>query len=449
MFGSPYGLLSPRVFLNSISRGCIANMVPSSQRLIDSVSTPSKTSDALIITDARCLPGCEGGLVVNELGEWLGMVTLPLSLIDGSAVELNLVISNFTLLPWLKNSILNTADSTQLTISPAAAIVSPLLAAERAVVMVRIGSSWGTAIILSSSGYILTNAHVVRPYLVTAPVSKNGASSAPDPLKPTFSVGVKAYARLDHFHFQNMQSNSPATWVKAEAIYVSHGPWDIALLKLNDLPDLFTLPFNTKYDPAFPFVSQHVFAAGFPLFTPRSGIKATITHGILSKISYLPGSQNPILYQTDVSIHQGNSGGALFAIKPGFEINIIGMITSNVKHSRRFRPSLDQPEKEIATIIPSLNFSIPSLCLKALTRYVVSLNDSELLSLEQAPSIIKDIWQLQERGNIPPIPVRKLPPDILLSKERKIDKDKPKENKDPVQLKINYSPTKPYNKSRL
>ena len=44
---TPFGLLSPEVFLNSQSRGIISNTAGPQQ--------------VLIMTDARCVPGCEGG----------------------------------------------------------------------------------------------------------------------------------------------------------------------------------------------------------------------------------------------------------------------------------------------------------------------------------------------------------------------------------------------------
>ena len=48
--GTPFGTLSPSVFLNSVSQGVISNMVLNSDNSL-----------ALILTDARCIPGCEGG----------------------------------------------------------------------------------------------------------------------------------------------------------------------------------------------------------------------------------------------------------------------------------------------------------------------------------------------------------------------------------------------------
>ena len=47
MVGTPFGAMSPSVFLNSVSEGIVCNMAGSNQELI--------------VTDARCIPGTEGG----------------------------------------------------------------------------------------------------------------------------------------------------------------------------------------------------------------------------------------------------------------------------------------------------------------------------------------------------------------------------------------------------
>lgn len=49
--GTPFGSLSPMVFFNSVSQGIIAN----------TVRDASSEALSLILTDARCIPGCEGG----------------------------------------------------------------------------------------------------------------------------------------------------------------------------------------------------------------------------------------------------------------------------------------------------------------------------------------------------------------------------------------------------
>lgn len=51
---SPFGSLSPRVFLNSLSHGIISNV--------------SNSAGDILLTDARCVMGSEGAPVYAVLG---------------------------------------------------------------------------------------------------------------------------------------------------------------------------------------------------------------------------------------------------------------------------------------------------------------------------------------------------------------------------------------------
>jgi len=50
---TPFGNLSPAVFLNSVSKGIVSNIVGAESELI--------------LTDARCIPGTEGGALYTDL----------------------------------------------------------------------------------------------------------------------------------------------------------------------------------------------------------------------------------------------------------------------------------------------------------------------------------------------------------------------------------------------
>ncbi len=51
MFSTPLGSFCPEVFLASLSTGCVSKLL-------------GKDGD-VFVTDARCLPGCEGAMVVR------------------------------------------------------------------------------------------------------------------------------------------------------------------------------------------------------------------------------------------------------------------------------------------------------------------------------------------------------------------------------------------------
>lgn len=132
------------------------------------------------------------------------------------------------------------------------------------------GYSWGSGIIISSDGLILTNAHVVE-----------GSDSA----KVSFSDGTEYDALL----------------VGADSIS------DIAVLKI----DAADLPIAEFGDSSGLRVGDRVAAIGNPL---GETLRSTLTNGIISAIergvSYKGRSMT--LLQTNTAINEGNSGGALF-----------------------------------------------------------------------------------------------------------------------------------------
>lgn len=52
IMATPFGSLSPNVFINSISKGIVTNL--------------AGENDVLLLTDARCVPGCEGGAIYAQ-----------------------------------------------------------------------------------------------------------------------------------------------------------------------------------------------------------------------------------------------------------------------------------------------------------------------------------------------------------------------------------------------
>ncbi|KAG2618378.1 hypothetical protein PVAP13_3NG079548 [Panicum virgatum] len=80
--GSPFGLLSPFHFFNSISVGAVANCLP-----------PCAGRSSLLMADIHCLPGMEGAPVFDKNSCLVGLLMNPLRQKD-SNIEVQLVI------PW-------------------------------------------------------------------------------------------------------------------------------------------------------------------------------------------------------------------------------------------------------------------------------------------------------------------------------------------------------------
>jgi len=75
LHGSGFGLIAPSVLINNISQGVVANIVHPyrAARRVD------EQANSLVLTDAKFLPGMEGGAVSwDETGELAGLSMLPI-----------------------------------------------------------------------------------------------------------------------------------------------------------------------------------------------------------------------------------------------------------------------------------------------------------------------------------------------------------------------------------
>ena len=89
--GSPFGVISPPHFVNSVMHGVISNHWPSGRE------GDKPGSRDLLMADMRCLPGMEGGPVFNQQGQLVAITLLPLM-----SNTFNAEVS-FTFLPCLRD----------------------------------------------------------------------------------------------------------------------------------------------------------------------------------------------------------------------------------------------------------------------------------------------------------------------------------------------------------
>jgi serine protease Do len=151
----------------------------------------------------------------------------------------------------------------------------------------------GSGVIVDSSGYIMTNAHVVegaQRIRVALPLPM-GDSAVP--------IGKRR--------------------VVEARLVGQHAETDLALLKIDET-DLPTLPLLTLQRP---HVGQLVFAIGSP-----EGLQNSITMGVVSALARQPDPTKALTYlQTDAPINPGNSGGPLVDMN-GFVLGINTFILS-------------------------------------------------------------------------------------------------------------------------
>eukprot|EP01051_Picozoa_sp_SAG22_P006483 SAG22_NODE_425_length_10628_cov_3.420458_5_plen_315_part_00 len=96
VLASPFGALSPSIFLNSVSTGVVSNFV-----LLDAEKPGEEPEVALVLTDARCLPCSEGAPVIDEAGALIGLVLPELQQRNGQVVGYSLVAPIDCLRPFL------------------------------------------------------------------------------------------------------------------------------------------------------------------------------------------------------------------------------------------------------------------------------------------------------------------------------------------------------------
>jgi serine protease Do len=139
----------------------------------------------------------------------------------------------------------------------------------------------GSGVILDSTGYIVTNAHVLK-----------GAKRIRAVLNPHAGAGSAAKAVL----------KGAAPTYDATVVGM-HEDTDLAVIKIDavGLPTLELASYDSLRQ------GQLVVAIGSPLGMPNA-----VTMGIVSSVARQPDPEHPLVYiQTDAAINPGNSGGAL------------------------------------------------------------------------------------------------------------------------------------------
>ena len=170
-----------------------------------------------------------------------------------------------------------------------------------------LGYYWGTGIILSEDGYILTNQHIL---------------SGTDSASVVLPDGTEAAALLVGEDVQ----------------------MDVAVLKI-EASGLHPATFG---DSSALTVGDDVVAIGNPLSDSLSG---TMTNGIISAIDRsVTNNGHPItMLQTNAAINEGNSGGPLF--------NMYGQVVG-ITNMKMVNPYSD-------VTVEGLGFAIPSVTVKA------------------------------------------------------------------------------------
>ncbi|KAJ9566448.1 hypothetical protein OSB04_002414 [Centaurea solstitialis] len=388
--GAPFGILSPAHFCNSISVGYVSNCYPSSSSHV-----------SLLMADIRCLPGMEGSPVFGEQSEIVGMLTRPLRQ-RGSGAEVQLVI------PWeaivkacggfqLPNAI-NLKDSVKHGHGyPREAPPNCVEKAMSSICLVTIGDGmWASGVLLNNHGLILTNAHLLEPWRFkktgtndnhevvsnihfthsneTGDWPPTKQETKPGSFQSNFNTTINQRIRV------RMDYLGRWIWCDASVLYVSKGPLDIAVLKLNVVPDKLQ-PIIMDF--TCPFPGSKVYVIGHGLFGPRCDLSSSACVGVVSKVVKARMGDTvqedlPAMIETTAAVHPGGSGGAIL----NSDGHMISLVTSNARHGG-------------GTIIPYLNFSIPCAVLEPLLNFSKDMKDLSILEdLDRPNEHLSSVWAL-------------------------------------------------------
>ncbi|KAM7530652.1 hypothetical protein LguiB_034062 [Lonicera macranthoides] len=410
--GSPFGILSPLHFFNSISVGSIANCYPA-----------GSSNRSLYMADVRCLPGMEGSPVFGEHAQLIGILTRPLQQkTTGAEIQL--------LIPWeaiatacsdllqqgaqsshkasFSNGVKSDGSLDHIHEHPNAGYPPPSLLekAMASTCLVTIdGGVWASGVLLNNQGLILTNAHLLEPWRfgkATANGEINEFKSNGDECgRYKFNLASISYRRSIRIRLDHMD---PWIWCDARVVYVSKGPLDVALLQLEFVPDELC---PIVMDFTCPSVGSKAYIIGHGLFGPRCDFFPSVCIGVVAKVvkakrplahqSNQQQRQFPAMIETTAAVHPGGSGGAVV----NSDGHMIGLVTSNARHGG-------------GTVIPHLNFSIPCAALGPIFKFSKDTKDFSLLEELEIPNEhLSSVWALlpplspkpaPSLPNLPPLP---------------------------------------------
>ncbi|KAI4874197.1 hypothetical protein NFI96_008669 [Prochilodus magdalenae] len=334
--GSPFGSFCPDIFMSTLSKGIVSNL--------------AGKENALILTDARCLPGTEGGGLFVSDGDTphlVGLITSPLCWKSNEWIGLALVCSFHLILKNISQAVTSHQSLREISTFMDVPQVSsnanqkPAHGKYPTVVVVESGLLWGSGILLNSN-IVLTCRHVV-----------NG--------KAFLQVTVCASERFLRIRGRVLYSSKASS------------PYDVAVVQLLEpYTDVAAPQLAASYYPG-----EDVVVLGYGALGKNCG--PSVTSGILSRV--ISQKNTPVMLQTTCAVQCGASGGAVVRASTG---ELLGIVSSN---TRDFAAKVTYPH---------LNFSIPVSVLEPLLGHFVRTGDAAVFqSLDSAEDEVRRVWRLQ------------------------------------------------------
>ncbi|XP_039995972.1 peroxisomal leader peptide-processing protease [Xiphias gladius] len=336
--GSPFGSLCSDLFISTLSRGIISNL--------------AGEENAVILTDARCLPGTEGGglfvaegavavrligLIVSPFGwkanEWIG-----LTLVCSVHLILRNLIRCMSAQDPLRDAWLNPGEAglhMSNTAHESKALKYPT------VCFVDSGQFWGSGVVVTSQ-LVLTCRHVV-----------NG----------------KATVTLRFHHRDRVHDIVGGVLFSTKV----SSPYDLALVQLKEtVPEALVPRMAQSFNSG-----ESVVVVGYGGLGRSCG--PSLTCGVLSKAITL--NYQPVMLQTTCAVQAGASGGAVVRTHSG---ELLGIVSSNTR------------DLAAKVTYPHLNFSIPVTVFQRLLQRFHQTKDVNVFRiLDTTDKEVRRVWRLQ------------------------------------------------------
>eukprot|EP00892_Ulva_mutabilis_P007638 jgi/Ulvmu1/5246/UM022_0039.1 len=431
--GSPFACLCPDILSDSVRTGHVSAIVPVGAQYTGRART---RQGHLLLLDFRGLPGMEGSPVLNAGGQlcavllpslhcqslgaslWFAVpINMMISAIASSCISTKKPSSSHHHRPALnlhdRAAIMSAADVPMVAAqcradpqprwSPAADSRGGAVAAQRAVAMVRLGGSWGSAVVIDAErGLLLTVAHLFSPRK-PSPISE--LTSAVDS-QPCHSAAC-TYRRTSVRSFASElvghddDSVCQVRWTdpisgcfldyKAKLVHMfkRRPTMDAAVIQICTTgqackPSLKAMGAWDAIPVAAPVAyrpGNAVAAVGHSLIGPGARLGPMVTFGCLSyggSVSASCGPRTAVtaspdmnVLMTDCLIHSGCSGGALVLMQkddvskksaPARQVPLLGLITSNAAIQN-------------GPVLPSIGFAIPATLLKPIIQACMLLQE--------------------------------------------------------------------------
>ena len=320
----PFGSDNTKVFDGCCSKGIVSNII----------------DDALIVTDARCLPGSEGGLIYKG-DEFFGIIVSPLYIESGQLSGFSIGCTGYEVQKCLKSEFsvdyLREKYSLHNSLSLNVTKTGPM------VVKVKTGLTLGTGVVCGikfnesqSNIYIVTCNHVV---LNTALYNTLGCFFTTENKTIISSVATVIYkSKSKYFDLAILYFKLPK--IRGKSIISTFSSWFKEIEN-----NTFIINYAENYS-----ICDKVFAKGHAFFDRY--VPPFVSCGVISKVvkfdsTNIKALNSAGLIHTTCNVVKGISGGALYLQdKPVF----LGIVVCNV----------DEVQNEKVIQYPNISFILPS-----------------------------------------------------------------------------------------